>query len=125
LIEAQARLGNLAEADKALGKLQKLFEGKPRDTEGLDAIAHSRGMISMQKRDLPTAIAAFQRCSDSYDACKLHLAEAQEISGDAEGSKKTRALVQASNHRDPEYWWARIQAGESEPRAKQEDRSAF
>lgn len=125
LIEAQVRLGNVGQAEKALGKLEKLFEGRTRDIDGLDAVSHSRGLIALQRRELPNAIASFKKCSGTFDACRLHLAEAQELSGDVAAAQKTRALVRVSNHRDPEYWWVRTQAAESKPRGKQEDRSAF
>jgi tetratricopeptide (TPR) repeat protein len=129
LIEAQARLRNVSEANKALAQLEKLAALAPRDPEGLDAVAHARGLISVQRKDVKGAINSFKKCSESFDTCKLHLAEAQDLAGDAAAAKKTRSLVRTANHRDPEYWWARVRAtdtrADSEARAKQEDRSAF
>jgi hypothetical protein len=72
---------------------------------------------------VPAAILAFKRCSGDFDACKLHLAEAQELWGDDEGAKRTRATVRIANHRAPEYWWVRTQA--QEPPEREEDRPAF
>lgn len=110
MVEAQARLGNLSDAEKTLGLLRTRFEARPRDVQGLDAIAHGRGLIALQKKDPAQAISAFMQCSEAYDACRLHLAEAQEAAGDPAEASRTRALVRLANHRDPEYWWVAVRA---------------
>jgi hypothetical protein len=92
--------------------LQKLTAARQRDPECLDAVAHARGLIAMQRKDVPAAIIAFNRCSEAFDLCKLSLAKAQELAGDSDGARKTRAKIRAANHRDPEYWWARTKANE-------------
>ena len=107
VVEAQARLNNLGAAERALGELRTLFDFRPRDVQGMDAVAHSRGLIALQKKDPALAISAFMQCSEAYDACKLNLAEAQLAAGDAPAAARTRAEVRLANHRDPEYWWVR------------------
>ncbi len=110
LTEAQARLGNVGEAEKTLGQLRALFESRPRDARGLDAMAHARGLIALQKKDPNQAISAFMQCSESYDACRLDLAWAQQAAGDAPAAATTRMRISRANHRDPEYWWVRVRA---------------
>ena len=129
MIEANARLGNVADAEKAFTRLRAMFQARPNDLQGSDAIARAKGQIALQRKDPGGAIQAFSQCSERFDACKLDLAEAQELSGQSTAASQTRALVRVANHRDPEYWWARARAIErsrdAEPRAQQEDRSAF
>lgn len=120
-IEAQVRLGRVLEAEKTLAKLQQLTANRARDPESLDALAHARGLIALQRKDVPAAIIAFNRCSEAFDACKLSLAQAQELAGDSAGAKQTRAKIRAANHRDPEYWWARTRA--VDPPREQVERS--
>lgn len=120
LIEAQTRLGRVVEAEKSLAQLVKLTEHRQRDPECLDALAHARGLIALQRKDVPAAIIAFNRCSEAFDACKLSLAQAQELAGDVDGARQTRARIRAANHRDPEYWWARTKA--VDPEVKQVER---
>lgn len=107
LVEAQARLGKLSEAEKTLKRLNTLFEARPNDPRGVDAIAQARGLIALHRKDQATAISEFKRCSEGFDACKLNLVEALDAAGESVEAKKTRALVRVSNHRDPEYWWVR------------------
>ena len=129
IVEALARLGNVAEAEKTLGALRALFESRPRDVQGLDALAHARGLIALQKKDPARAISAFMQCSEGYDGCRLNLAEAQEAIGDPAEAGRTRALVRLANHRDPEYWWVFMRAGlgrkDAEPRAQEENRARW
>lgn len=129
LIEARARVGNIQDAEKTLRQLRSLFAQRPDDLQGLDLMAHAQGLIWLQKKNAAGAVEAFSKCSTTFDACKLHLAEAQEAAGDTAEALRTRALVRMSHHRDPEYWWVRVRAleqrPESEPRARQEDRSSF
>lgn len=108
--EAQARLGKVADAEKALVALRALFDARPREVQGLDHVAHARGLIALQKKDPALAISAFMQCSEAYDACRLDLAQAQEAAGDPPAAARTRAMVALANHRDPEYWWVRVQA---------------
>lgn len=110
MVEAQARLGNLSDAEKTLGQLRVLFEARPREVQGLDAMAHARGLIALQRKDPAQAISAFMQCSEGYDACRLNLAEAQEAAGDPAEAARTRTLVSLVNHRDPEYWWVHVRA---------------
>lgn len=129
IIEAQARVGNVNDAEKTLTSLRTLFEARPRDVVGLDAMSHARGLIALQRKDPARAISAFMQCSEGYDACRLNLAEAQEAMGDPAEAARTRALVRTANHRDPEYWWVHARAStnrkDAEPRAMEEDRSAW
>ncbi len=129
LVEARARVGNVKDAEKTLGQLRALFVQRPDDLQGLDLVAHAQGLVSLQKKDAPAAIEAFSKCSITFDACKLHLAQAQDAAGESAEARRTRALVRVSPHRDPEYWWVRVRALEqrpdSEPRARPEDRSSF
>ncbi len=129
MIEANARLGNVADAEKSFTRLKALFQARPQDVQGADAIEHAKGLIALQRKDPAGAIDAFARCTERFDACKLDLAAAQELSGNTTAASQTRALVRVANHRDPEYWWAHARALErsrdAEPRAQQEDRSAF
>ena len=108
--EAQARLGQVREAEKTLGVLRALFDSRPRDVQGLDRVAHARGLIALQKKDPALAISALQLCSEGADACRLDLAAAQEAAGDGPAAANTRTLISRANHRDPEYWWVRIRA---------------
>ena len=117
IVEAQARLGNVGDAEKTLGQLRALFEARPRDVQGLDAMAHARGIIALQRKDPAQAISAFMQCSEGYDACRLNLAEAQEAAGDPAEASRTRTLVSLANHRDPEYWWVHVRA--LSPRGKE------
>ena len=128
IVEALTRLGNVAEADKTLRSLRTLFEGRPRDVEGLDAMVHARGLIALQKKDPQGAIGAFMQCSEGYDACRLNLAEAQEAVGDPAEAARTRSLVRLANHRDPEYWWVFMRANlgkDADPHAQEENRSRW
>jgi tetratricopeptide (TPR) repeat protein len=113
MVEAQARLGNVGDAEKTLTALRTLFEARPREVQGLDAMAHARGLIALQRKDFTQAISAFMQCSEGYDACRLNLAEAQQAAGDPAEAARTRALVSTANHRDPEYWWVHVQAMKS------------
>ncbi|MDP2269683.1 MAG: tetratricopeptide repeat protein [Archangium sp.] len=129
LVEARARVGNVKDAEKTLGHLRSLFAQRPEDPQGLDLVAHAQGLISLQKKDAAAAIDAFSKCSRTFDACKLHLAEAQDAAGEAAEARRTRALVRVNNHRDPEYWWVHVRALEQRPdaeaRPRPEDRSSF
>jgi hypothetical protein len=120
VIEAQARLGRVREAETTLTRLQKLTAARQRDPESLDALAHARGLIALQRKDVPAAIIAFNRCSEEFVTCKLSLAQAQELAGDSAGARKTRAKIRAGNYRNPEYWWARTKA--VDPPLKQSSR---
>ena len=129
IVEAQARMGNVNDAEKTLTQLRALFESRPRDVQGLDAMAHARGLIALQRKDPARAISAFMQCSEGYDACRLNLAEAQVAMGDPAEANRTRSLVRLANHRDPEYWWVRSRAQglvrDLTPRPVEEDRSAW
>jgi hypothetical protein len=128
MVEAQARLGNVSDAEKTLGLLRARFEGRPRDVVGNDALSHGRGLIALQKKDPAQAISAFMQCSEGYDACRLSLAEAQEAAGDPAEAARTRTTVRLANHRDPEYWWVHVRALEPEregTKPVEEDRPAW
>jgi tetratricopeptide (TPR) repeat protein len=127
IAEAQARLGNLGDAEKTLAQLRTLYDFRPRDPRGIDAVSHTRGLIALQKKDPAMAISAFMQCSKTDETCRLDLAEAQLAAGDAPAAALTRTAISRANHREPEYWWARVQAAKK-LRATQpprDDRSAF
>jgi tetratricopeptide (TPR) repeat protein len=125
IVEAQARAGNVTDAEKTLTRLRSLFEAVPRDRLGLDLMAHARGLIALQRKDPAQAIGAFMKCSEVYEACRLDLAVAQEAARDPAEAARTRALVSVSNHRDPEYWWVHVRAlqfKKDSPRPADDDR---
>lgn len=125
LLEALVRVGNVREAERTLAQLRAPLEARPRDLELIDAVAHGRGLIALQKKDVTRAIVAFAECSATADACRLDLARAQDAAGQRELAMKTRAELRGANRRDPEYWWVRVRAAQALEKPRAENRPAF
>lgn len=125
LAQSQARLGRVPTAEKTLGQLRKLVESRPKDQPGLDAIAHTRGLIALQKKDPTLAVSALSECSEPADACRLDLALAQDAAGNATAASTTRAALLRANHRDPEYWWVRVKAAVGHSAKADDERPSY
>lgn len=109
-LEAYARLGKLADAEKSLTALEETVKGKMTGPMANDLLAFGRGMVAMGKKDHQDAVEAFKGCSEWFDYCRLTLAEAQEKAGDAAAATATRTALLQANHRDAEYWFIRARA---------------
>ena len=107
--EAQARLGQVLEAENALGALDALYTENARDPVGIDLSSYARGQIALGKKDPHGAVVAFQRCSEPFDLCRMALAEAQDAAGEASAANDTRTALLKANHRDALYWFVRAQ----------------
>jgi tetratricopeptide (TPR) repeat protein len=107
LTEAQARLGKVAEAEKTLGRLDEFVRGNLTGPMAKDAMAFTRGVVSLAKNDPKQAVESLKMCSSFFDYCRMTLADAQERAGDTTGATFTRSALLKANHRDPEYWFVR------------------
>ena len=106
VVEAQARLGKVADAEKSLAQLQELYKATPGDVDGADFIAYARGAIALQKKDYPAAIEALKKASEPFAMGKLLLAEVQDAAKDSAGATDTLKTLTRTNYRDQLYCWA-------------------
>ncbi len=103
VVQAQARLGKIADAEKALGQLSELYKDATSDPAAVNALGHARGEVALAKKDAKGAVEALKACTELGDWCRMTLAEAQEKAGDAAAAAETRAALVKVNHRDPMY----------------------
>lgn len=109
LVEAQARLGKTADAEKTLTSLHDFVRANLTGPFAADTMAFGHGLVALARKDLNGAIESFKNCSETFDSCHLSLAETQEKAGLSAAAAQTRASIVKANHRDPHYWFVRAQ----------------
>lgn len=107
LTEAQARLGQTADAEKTLATLDQYVKENVTGPFATDTMAFTRGVVALGMKDPKAAIVSFKQCSEPFDYCRLMLSEAQDKAADVAGAAETRIALTRANHRDPEYWFVR------------------
>jgi tetratricopeptide (TPR) repeat protein len=119
LVEANARLGKAADAEKAFTSLEAAAKEMTGPMAN-DMVTYARGYVAMAKKDAKGAVTAFQACTEAFDLCRLAAADAQDKAGDAAGATAARAALLKANHREPAYWFvhAKVEAAQKVPGKK-------
>lgn len=109
LMEAQAKLGKAADAEKTVATMEEFYKTNLTGPTAADAMAFGRGQLALAKKDAKGAVESFKQCSEQFDYCRLALADAQDKAGDGAGATETRTALLKANHREAGYWFVHAQ----------------